>query len=135
MRLLPPILHSYHGYLLPEIFPIFPNLIVIICKYLNFSFIRQQEMSPKIKIFVLIIFLYSFNFAFGVMPSSVLVTFQPMSLQDCFTVKNETFAPVSVGIFMKSLAFVLRLILIFHANTSKSLRHRTCLLPEPYDVL
>ena len=95
----------------------------------NLCFVRPQDMSPEIKIFV-----WLFYGGFEVMAffsQSNLLAHGGTGL--FFTVDNDTVLPVSASIFTRSFAVVLGLIRTFHTKKRSSLGFRIRLLPERYD--
>ena len=120
-------------------FPLFPPNVtmVIMAKQFNFSLIRPQDMSPKIKVFVPVCFancnlaflcrFWSNGFFLAEWP------FSPCQYRTRFTVDDDTLLQVSASIFTRSFAFVLGLIRTFPTKARSSLGHRTRLLPERYD--
>ena len=73
----PPVLHSWDDVLRLASFPLFPSnvTLVIMAKQFNFSFIRPQDMSPKIKVFLSMYIcklIWLFYVAIEVMSSTLL---------------------------------------------------------------
>lgn len=133
------VLHSWYGVLRSTSFPLFPPnvTVVIMAKQLHFSFIRPQDMSPEVKVFVLVSFLQTviwlFYVSLGVMASFSLSSLSAHVGAGLVSLWIMTLSYSFSSIFTRSLAFVLGLISTFRTKTRSSLGHRARLLPERCD--